>query len=54
VLNNKSNINFDIKIIEGDIEVILIKDFLKSQKKPFIIRVVNKISRMILNRNLVK
>lgn len=51
-LNEK--INFVTSLEENHIALERIKKFYKSQKKSFIVRVINKLSRIILRKNLIK
>lgn len=51
-LNNKSIINFPSQTNESKEAVFLIKNFFKSQKKSFPLRVFNKISRSFLGKNI--
>jgi hypothetical protein len=53
-LSDKSLIDFNIKIEENSIALDKIKLFYKSKKKSFLIRVINKLSRVITGKNLIK
>ena len=46
--------SFDTKVAEDSLTVQRIQDFYKSQKKSFFVRVVNKLSRIISGKNLIK
>lgn len=52
-VSEKSNFNFTTNIEENFIAVDRIKSFYKSQKKSFIVRVINKIYRTITGKNLI-
>jgi hypothetical protein len=53
-LNINQNIDF-VKIFQEDKQVVKqIKQYYKKSKKTFLIRVINKLSRMIIKRNIVK
>jgi len=53
-LNSNIINNFGIEIIESKIALSRIQKFYKSLKKSFITRVVNKLARVILKKNLIK
>jgi hypothetical protein len=53
-LNEQSDIALPTKISEDSHSVSEIKKFSKNLKKPFVVRVVNKIGRTIMDRNLLK
>lgn len=50
-MNNQ--IYFNTKLEENSIAVERIKQFYKSQKKSFFVRVINKLSRILIGRNLL-
>jgi len=53
VLNHHKSICFESEIYENKMIVDKVKHFYSKQKKPFIIRSINKISRMLTGRNLI-
>ena len=54
LLNDKDKINFNIKLVENEVAVNKIKDFFIRQKNPLFIRVVNKFSRTVIGKNIIK
>ncbi|RLA72781.1 MAG: sugar transferase [Epsilonproteobacteria bacterium] len=54
ILSQKNSITFDTKIIENNLAYKRIQIFYKSQKKAFWIRMINKLARMSIKRNLIK
>ncbi|PKF63061.1 sugar transferase [Psychromonas sp. psych-6C06] len=52
-LNKTNDFHFPVEIEENELAVTLIKSFYRGLKKPFIIRVINKLSRVVLSRNLI-
>jgi hypothetical protein len=52
VLNTSRQMSFVTEYKESERAVARVIDFYKSVKKPFLIRLVNKISRMLLRRNI--
>lgn len=53
-LSKNNNINFDIDVKENAHAVEKIKRFYMSQKKPLLIRAINKISRIIFRKDVFK
>lgn len=53
-LSSKRNIKFEEKIEENRIALKRIQLFYKKIKKPFIVKVVNKISRILIKKNIIK
>ena len=53
-LNSNTEINFDIEIIENKVALSRIQLFYKSLKKSFTTRVINKLARVILKKNIIK
>lgn len=53
-LNYRGNINFEVEIKESSLAVCRIQSFYQKLKKPFLIRVVNKIARILIKKNIVK
>jgi len=51
-LNN--NVDFDIKIEENSTAVKKIQIFYQSQKKSLIVRIINKLARIIIGKNIIK
>lgn len=51
-LNDK--INFDIKLEENKYALEKIRNFYRSQKKSFLIRVINKLTRIFIGKNIIK
>ena len=54
VINSKRDVVFEEVEEENLIAVERIKEFYKSQKKPFAKRLVNKISRAIIGKNILQ
>lgn len=54
ILNISTIFDFSIKIEENDDIVCLIKKHLKNKKKSFPIRVINKLSRFTIRKNIIK
>jgi len=52
ILNNKSTIIFHLDDVEDKNVIDQIKPYLKSISKPVFIKLINKLSRLIVNRNL--
>jgi hypothetical protein len=53
-LNTKKSLNFETKIEESVIALERIQLFYKRMKKSFIIRVINKVARILIKKNIVK
>jgi hypothetical protein len=51
-LNQK--INFTSNMIENNLALKRVQEFYKSQKKPLWIRIINKLSRIIIKNNIIK
>lgn len=54
ILNTCSGIVFPKKIEESELAVRRIIEFYRSQKKPFLVRVANYLSRLVFGKNLIK
>jgi hypothetical protein len=54
LLNTKINIKFETKIEENKEAIEYLTKYFKSQKKNIITRITNKISRILIKRNLIK
>ena len=52
ILNNKSTIIFHLDDVEDKNVIDQIKPYLKSISKPVFIKLINKLSRLIVNQNL--
>jgi hypothetical protein len=53
-LNTTENVNFTNEIVENILAVERIKFFCKSKKKPFLVRGINKITRLTIGKNIIK
>ena len=53
-LSMNEKVNFDTKIEENSFAVRRIQQFYKSQKKYFFVRVINKLARIAIGRNILK
>lgn len=53
LLNESMSINFPSVFTESELAVLRISDFYKKQKKSFSIRLINKMSRTFLRRNII-
>jgi len=49
-----SDINYDIELSENKLALERIKSFYRSLKKSIVVRVINKISRFLVNKNLIQ
>ncbi|WP_331774335.1 glycosyltransferase [Sulfurospirillum sp. 1612] len=54
ILNYSSEINFTKNILEDSIQKNLVKKYLQSKKKNIFIRIINKLARMIIGKNVIK
>ena len=52
--SKKTKIIFDTNVIENNLIYKRIQLFYKNQKKSFLTRIINKVSRLILKKNLIK
>jgi len=53
-LCQKRKMNFPEEIFETEIAVERIKIYYRKQKKPFLVRVINKLSRLIIRENIIQ
>jgi len=53
-LNERLNLEFDCEYVESKLITEKIKNHYQSLKKPLLIRVINKVSRILIKRNVVK
>lgn len=53
-LNDIKNIDFEIDIQENNVALVRIQSFYKKIKKPFLIRIINKFSRILIKKSFVK
>ncbi|EQB39072.1 hypothetical protein M947_07885 [Sulfurimonas hongkongensis] len=53
-LSMNNQVDFSTKVEENHTAVEMIKEFFISQKKPFAIRVINKLSRIFTGKNIIK
>jgi hypothetical protein len=53
-LNLKQSLKFETELCENPIATMRIRDFYISQKKHILVRILNRLSRMFINKNIVK
>jgi len=53
-LNTKDVVNFETVLSENSLALERIKTFYKHTKKPFMVKVINKVSRTIIKKNIIK
>lgn len=53
-VNHQPEIIFTLDLVENKVALERIKSFYIKLKKPFHVRIINKLSRMILNKNIIK
>ncbi len=53
-LSKNDNINFNVNLEENLIALKRIQKFYKSQKKHFLLRLINKVSRIVIRKNIIK
>jgi hypothetical protein len=53
-LNQYCRLNFDIEITESGLAVERVKGYYTQLKKPLIVRIINKMARILLKRNLIQ
>jgi GT2 family glycosyltransferase len=53
-ISMNEKVEYNIKIKENNLVIDRIQKFYKSQKKSFFIRVINKLSRIVIGKNLIK
>ena len=53
-LNRKKDISFEKSIVENPLAVERVKEFYKSQEKPLMKRIVNKVSRITIGKNILQ
>lgn len=53
-LSTNNSLSFNVEVEENKIAFSKIREFYKSQKKPFLIRCINKIARTINGKNIIK
>lgn len=53
-LSMNEQVNFETKIEENNVALNRIQKFYKFQKKSFFVRVINKIARIVVGKNLIK
>lgn len=54
ILSTKKQVKFEIELKENKKVVDKIKEYYKSKKKPFAVKAINKLSRTIFGRNIIK
>lgn len=53
-LSKNRRVNYKVDLNENNIAIERIQKFYRSQKKPFIVRIINKLSRIIIGKNIIK